>query len=112
MGQDEASQDCPDCRGPEPSKGHTAIPRWVLVACPIPPSPVIHFRSSSFSQADRALAPLSLPFRSWATQNPATCDPLLTASLSFLCILRRPAGSFLLGAQTSNPTLWIETLPP
>lgn len=48
----------------------TAIPCWVLVACPIPPSPTTHFRSSSFSQADGALAPLSLPFRSWATPEP------------------------------------------
>lgn len=49
-----------------PAKDTQPFHVGVLVACPIPLFPMAHL-SNSFSQADRALAPLSLPFRSWAT---------------------------------------------
>lgn len=53
----------------------------VLVAAPSL-YPMTHLRSSSVSQADRALAPMSLPFRSWAT--PESCPTTLRLLLHCL----------------------------
>lgn len=52
-----------------------------MLGCLWPPSPrPTHFRSNSFSQATKALAPLSLPFRSGTTPESCHLGPLLCAS--------------------------------
>lgn len=66
---------------PGPAKDTWPFHVGVLVACPIPLFPMTHLRSNSFRQPllhVLALQELGHP------QHPATCDPLLTASLSCL----------------------------
>lgn len=76
---------------------------------PPPPWP-IYFRSNSFSPSNRALAPVPLPFRSWSS--PRILPPLtLCFVLQLSSVLRRPAGSLLPGAKTSDPTSLVRCSP-
>lgn len=64
-----------------PAKNTQPFRVGVLVAAPSL-YPMTHLRSPSVSQADGALVPLSLPFRSWAT--PESCP--VTLCLLLLCL--------------------------